>query len=98
VNLRHGEDAELGRRLRDAGYAVVFDPALFAFSFAKNTVGQVLERYARWNNVGRMSIRDYLRQVNYALKVMVSADLRAGDLKAAGISLLCPHYQFWWRP
>jgi GT2 family glycosyltransferase len=98
VKLRQGEDAELGRRLRAAGYTVVFDPALFAFSFTKNTVGQVLERYARWNNAGRMSIRDYVRQINYTLKVMVSADLRARDLKAAGISLLCPHYQFWWRP
>jgi cellulose synthase/poly-beta-1,6-N-acetylglucosamine synthase-like glycosyltransferase len=98
VKLRHGEDADLGRRLRAAGYAVVFDPALFAFSFSQNTVWQVLERYARWNNAGRMSIRDYLRQINYAVKVMVSADLRARDLKAAGISLLCPHYQFWWRP
>ena len=97
VKLRLGEDAELGRRLRAAGYAVVFDPALFAFSFTKNTVWQVLERYARWNNAGRMSIRDYLRQINYTLKIMVSADLRAGDLQAAGISLLCPHYQFWCR-
>ena len=98
VKLRHGEHAELGRRLRAAGYAVVFDPALFAFSFTKNTVWQVLERYARWNKVGRMGIRDYLRQINYTLKIMVPADLRARDLKAAGISLLCPHYQFWWRP
>jgi GT2 family glycosyltransferase len=98
VRLRHGEDAELGRRLRAAGYAVVFDPGLFALSVTKNTVGQVLERYARWNNAGRMSIRDYVRQINYTLKVMVTADLRARDLKAAGISLLCPHYQFWWRP
>jgi glycosyltransferase involved in cell wall biosynthesis len=97
VKLRHGEDADLGQRLRAARYAVVFDPALFAFSFTRSNVGQVLERYARWNNAGRISIRDYARQVNYALKVMVSADLRARDLKAAGISLLCPHYQFWWR-
>ena len=97
VKLRHGEDAELGRRLRAAGYAVVFDPALFACSFTKNSVGQVLERYARWNNAGRMSIRDYVRQIDYALRIMVFADLRARDLKAAGISLLCPHYQFWCR-
>ena len=97
MKLRHGEDAELGRRLRAAGYAVVFDPALFALSHTKNNIGQVLERYARWNNGGRMSIRDYVRQINYALKIMVSADLRARDLKSAGISFLCPHYQFWWR-
>jgi GT2 family glycosyltransferase len=98
INLRYGEDAELGYRLRTAGYAVVFDPALFAFSFASNTVWQVLGRYARWNCSGTMSFRDYVRQIVYTLKVMVPADLKARDLKAAGISLLCPHYQFWWRP
>jgi GT2 family glycosyltransferase len=97
TNLRYGEDADLGRRLRAAGYAVVFDPALFAFCFASNTILQVLERYARWNTPEAMGIRDYLRQVNYALKVMAAADLEAGDVAAACISLLCPHYQFWTR-
>jgi hypothetical protein len=43
-----------------------------------------------------MSFGDYVRQIIYALKVMVPADLNARDLEA-GISLLCPHYQFWCR-
>jgi glycosyltransferase involved in cell wall biosynthesis len=97
VNLRDGEDADLGRRLGDAGYNVVFDPCLFAYSFSSNTVWQVLERYARWNKRGRMSTRDYARQIAYTLKVMVRADLKQRDLVCAGISLLCPHYQFWFR-
>jgi len=95
--LRSGEDADLGKRLREAGYSVVFDPDLFAYSVADNTVREVLERYARWNTPEGMGIQDYLRQINYALKVMTAADLKAGDIPAAGISLLCPHYQFWTR-
>jgi glycosyltransferase involved in cell wall biosynthesis len=95
ANLRYGEDADLGRRLRDAGYSVVFDPSLFACSVADNTILEVLERYARWNTPHGMGIRDYLRQINYALKVMAAADLQAGDAPAACVSLLCPHYQFW---
>ena len=79
------------------GYLVVFDPELFACSVATDSVRQVLERYARWNTPEGMGIRDYLRQVNYALKVMVAADLEARNVVAACISLLCPHYQFWTR-
>jgi Glycosyl transferase family group 2 len=95
--LRSGEDADLGLRLRGAGYNVVFDPNLFAYSVADNTVREVLERYARWNTPEGMGIRNYLRQINYALKVMAVADLKAGDIPAACISLLCPHNQFWTR-
>jgi hypothetical protein len=75
----------------------VFDPRLFARSVAENGVLELLERYARWNTPDGMGVRAYLRQINYALKVMVTADLRAGDIPAACISLLCPHYQFWTR-
>jgi len=95
--LRAGEDADLGQRLRDAGYSVVFDPGLFARSVADNGILEVLERYARWNTPDGMGVREYVRQISYALKVMAAADLKAGDIPAACISLLCPHYQFWTR-
>jgi glycosyltransferase involved in cell wall biosynthesis len=97
AGLRSREDIELGQRLRGAGYSVVFDPRLFARSISNNKLLEVLERYARWNTPKGMRTWDYLRQINYALKVMVAADLKAGDPAAACISLLCPHYQFWKR-
>jgi len=97
ATLRYGEDADLGRRLRDAGFSVVFDPSLFACSIADSTILEVLERYTRWNTPNGMGVRDYLRQINYAFKVMAAADLQAGDAPAACVSLLCPHYQFWSR-
>jgi glycosyltransferase involved in cell wall biosynthesis len=96
-SLAAGEDFDLGQRLLNAGFDVVFDPALFACSYLENSLWEVLERYARWNSPDGMGLRDYLRQMNYAFKVMVPADLRAKDLPGAFISLLSPHYQFWTR-
>jgi glycosyltransferase involved in cell wall biosynthesis len=96
-SLAAGEDFDLGERLLNAGFDVVFDPGLFAGSYSENSVWEVLERYSRWNAWGRMRFRDYLRQINYARKVMVAADLRAKDFPGAFISLLSPHYQFWTR-
>jgi glycosyltransferase involved in cell wall biosynthesis len=94
-NLRAGEDADLGQRLLRAGFDVVFDPQLFATTILDNSVIEVLERYARWNTLRRMTLRGYLRQLNYSLKVMVAKDLKAKDPLGACISLLAPHYQFW---
>jgi len=93
--LRAGEDADLGRRLLAADYEVIFDPRLTVTATQRNTLSQVLERYARWNTLKRMTARDYARQIWYAARVMVRADLRAGDPAAALISLLAPHFQFW---
>jgi glycosyltransferase involved in cell wall biosynthesis len=97
ATLRAGEDADLGNRLLAAGFDVIFDPRLKATSILTNSVVEVFERYTRWNNSNRMSIRGYLRQLNYALKVMAVKDLKARDPLSACISLLVPHYQFWSR-
>ena len=94
--LRGGEDADLGQRLLRSGFDVVFDPKLFSTTFANNSSLDVLERYARWNSLERMSLCNYMRQICYALKVMVPIDLKAKDPLAAVISLLAPHYQFCW--
>jgi GT2 family glycosyltransferase len=92
----HGEDADLGRRLRDRGTKVIFDPALTYWQTGSNTVAQILERYWRWNRAqGRMSPADYLRQIKYSVKVMAREDMETTDIGAALISLISPHYQFW---
>jgi glycosyltransferase involved in cell wall biosynthesis len=95
ASLRAGEDADLGRRLLEAGRDVVFDPALVAVTLKHDTLLSVLERYARWNTPRRMSWREYARQAWFSMRVMAGADLRAGDPLAACISLLSPHWQFW---
>jgi GT2 family glycosyltransferase len=101
-SLRHTEDAELGNRLLAAGWDVVRDHGLKAFSIAQNPLSQVLERYWRWNAGTSESIswRGYISLVAYSARTMVPRDLRDRDLLGAFISLYCPHYQFWrsrWR-
>ena len=101
TGLRHGEDAELGRRLLARGYDVVFDPRVSVISTARNTLCQVLERYWRWNaSLGEsLSWRAYLKDVAYSIHVMALHDLRARDPAAMPISLAVPHYRAWktWR-
>ncbi len=90
-----GEDADLGRRLIGRGCKVVFDPELTYWQIGSNSLGQVLERYWRWNKGSRMSVRDYLGLIKYSITVMAREDMETADLGAAVISLISPHYQFW---
>ena len=95
--LRHSEDIDLGRRLLDAGFDVVFDPSLCVYSSVSNTIPEVLERYWRWY-VGveeKLSFYGYAKQVWYSIKVMSLRDLRDGDFGSILLSLFSPHYQFW---
>jgi hypothetical protein len=98
-NLRHSEDEELGRRILAAGGDVVMEPSAELHPQTENSVPQLLERYWRWN-VGyteAFGARRYFKQVVYAARVMAAADLREGDVGAAAISLLTPHYFLWRR-
>jgi hypothetical protein len=95
-SLREREDRELGGRLIDAGFSVVFDPELFCLETRSNTVGEVLSRYARWNLEDRqMTLREYRRQIGYAYKAMLPQDWREWDVPAALITFLLPHFLFW---
>jgi len=95
--LRHAEDRELGVRLLAAGFDVVYDPRLTITSIAANTLGHVLERHWRWTAgiVEDARLNDYLRSVLYSVRFMAMSDVRAGDLGAAFISCLAPHYCYW---
>ena len=97
TSLRHSEDADLGVRLLAAGYDVIQDSSLKVMSIASNSLGQVLERYWRWHAGPEetMTLKGYLKQIFYSIKVMAREDLKAGDPFSILISLLTPHYQFW---
>lgn len=96
-NLRHSEDADLGRRLLDEGFDVIFDPDLLVICSVSNTMLQVLERYWRWYAGAEEEVnpRVYLKQIWFSIKVMAIQDLQDGDVLAALVSLFSPHYQFW---
>jgi len=92
----HGEDADLGRRLLERGYKVIFDPKLTYWQIGSNSLAQVLDRYWRWNRAqGRMNASAYLKQIKYSITVMAREDMETADVGAALISLISPHYQFW---
>ena len=91
--LRRDEDTDLGRRLLAAGWQVVSDPALKGCCITRDSASGVLRRYARWNSPDGLSARAWLRQMAYAIKVMIPADLRAGDPLAACLSFAAPFYQ-----
>ena len=97
ILLRAGEDAELGRRLASAGWEVWLDPDLGIECLTRDTASSVFERYARWNETDAPAPdarlwRDYFKRCSYAVKVLAVRDLREGDLSAAMLSLVLPHY------
>jgi len=96
-NLRHSEDKELGERLLASGYLIVFDPSVAVFCNVENSIGQVLERYWRWNAGANeaLSLQTYFKNIVFSLKYMAWQDFKAVDPFSAIISLLCPHVQFW---
>lgn len=91
--LRAGEDADLGRRLLQGGWKVVFDPRLVATCLTHDTTSGVLRRFARWNSPSGLGWRNLPRQLHYAMKVMMARDLRACDPLCALLSFLSPFYQ-----
>ena len=95
--LRHSEDAELGKRILAAGHDIIFDPGVPVYCNIRNSLLEVLERYWRWyaGSDARASWGAYWRNIVYSIKGMAWRDLRAGDPLAAGVSLYCPHYCFW---
>ena len=99
LDLRQAEDAEMGDRLLKAGYDVIRDPHLVLNSNAHNSLPQVLERYWRWHagyNPRPSTLREYASLISYSISVLCRQDYEAGDPSSMFISLLCPHYQFWY--
>jgi glycosyltransferase involved in cell wall biosynthesis len=96
ARLRSYEDEHLGRRLRRVGYRIVFDPAIRVQSIRRDNLLQLWERYARWHSGygGPMKWADYKNAIYHSFDVLARRDIQAGDLPAAIISLVCPHYQY----
>jgi glycosyltransferase involved in cell wall biosynthesis len=92
---RHSEDAELGDRLKVAGWDIIQDPSLEITAHKRDTLASVLERFWRWYAPPqpKASLHGWWKMLGYALKVMIRQDIQAGDPLAAGISFLLPHYQ-----
>ena len=94
--LRHSEDGELGGRLTNADYTLLWYPNIEVISVVKNSLLDVLERYWRWY-VGkdeRMSVSDYRHAIKASIRPMAQADITNHEWSSVFISLICPHYCF----
>jgi len=97
ANWRAGEDAELGRRLKTAGWEIWLDPNLGIECLTADTVATVFERYARWNETEAPGPNshlwhDYFKRCAYAVKVLAVRDIKAGDWAAVPLSLELPNF------
>ena len=95
--LRFKEDQEMGDRLAIAGYQIIGDPKLEVYPSISNTIGEVLERYARWymDTDEKPSLKGYLHNLKASFRPMMEQDLREGDWASALISMLTPHFQLY---
>jgi len=95
--LKHSEDHDLGKKLIDAGYHMIYDPSLGIFPQISNPPAKVIERYLRWNfgpgNNPKLSAR--LRFISYAIKVLLPRDLKDKDLSSALLTLACMAVALW---
>lgn len=94
-SLSELEDRELGARLTAADYDVIFDPGLLIDSIGEISLQSAFEKYMRWNQdySAPYTVRQYLKEIAYAGKILAPADLAAGDIPSAFISLSLPHVQ-----
>jgi glycosyltransferase involved in cell wall biosynthesis len=92
-NRRHGEDHELGGRLLQLG-SVIADPALEIQPVIRNTLFQVMERYARWNRAGLRTydLRAFISSHVVAWRILIPIDLAHRDLPGALISAAMPYF------
>ena len=93
--LRHGEDYDLGLRLRELGN-VIADPALEIAPVVHNTLFQVLERFARWNraSIKVYDLTEFIESHILAWRILIPRDLEKRDWPAALISATLPYFCF----
>lgn len=96
-NLTHSEDLDMGKRLTNLGFKVLFNPEAKVMTMHSESIATVLERYWRWyaGENEEVSLKQYLLNIYFSIKVMAWNDLKDFDILRAFISLICPHYQFW---
>lgn len=96
ASFRHREDLDLSNRLLAADFDVVFDPELKVNLLSSESVWTVLDRDWRWKCwPGKVDLRTYVTHINRAFSKRLGKDLAAGDLPAAALTMIAPHFYFW---
>lgn len=97
-SLRFKEDQEMGERLEKFGFVVVGDPEIKIYSSITNSFLELMERYSRWymDINEKPSLKGYLHNIKASFRPMMQEDLKDRDFYSIFITLLLPHFQFFY--
>ena len=99
-DLRQCEDQDMGHKLIKAGYKLVSNPQLLAYSIRKETITTLTKRYDRWNssyNEYQSPFKLFYNAMKESILIFLREDYKLKDFKCIIISLLLPHLVLWFR-
>lgn len=99
-DLRQCEDQDMGDKLIKAGYKLVSNPQLLAFSIRNESLTSLCTRYNRWNSnyKERLDLFNFIwNTFRECYLIFARNDFSQRDLKCMVISLLLPYLVLWFR-
>ncbi|MFQ3588618.1 MAG: glycosyltransferase family 2 protein, partial [Fimbriimonadaceae bacterium] len=84
---RHSEDLEFGKRLLANGWGIAYEPAARVITLVSNSIGQVIERWWRWNGLLDRPKPVSLSERRRLLAMLIRSDLASGDILGVPVSL-----------
>lgn len=91
-NLRQFEDHDLGERILNHGYKILFDPTLYCISNKRDNLFQLATRVDRWyspSNEG-LDLKSFKNLLKTALSIWVKRDIQSREFSGVMISLILP--------
>ena len=90
--LKQFEDHDLGTKLIERGYKILFDPNLFCISNRRDNIFQLAKRLDRWYSPSNESfnLKSFIILVKTSLFIWIKRDLNSKDYSGIVISLIIP--------
>lgn len=95
--LTYNEDKDLGVKFTKHGFYMIGDSKAKIYSLKKETLLSLMERYSRWymDTDETPCLYSYLHNIKASLNPMFKMDLKELDILSGMISLMSPHFQFY---
>jgi glycosyltransferase involved in cell wall biosynthesis len=96
--LTYNEDKDLGVKFTKHGFYMIGDSKAKIYSLKKETLLSLMERYSRWymDTDETPCLYSYLHNIKASLNPMFKMDLKELDILSGMISLMSPHFQFYY--
>ena len=96
--LTFNEDKDLGVKFTKHGFYMIGDSKAKIYSLKKETLLSLMERYSRWymDTDETPCLYSYLHNIKASLNPMFKMDLKELDILSGMISLMSPHFQFYY--